>query len=111
MLTLVADAHPEEFLAGGKHLTSSALDELVASLVHWSFSICGGDSAHHHDIANLARSNTNLAAASTSHQSDDQRSINSNSELNVTANEADTTSSPQLSTSDTKCIILSRQVF
>lgn len=89
-------------------MTSSALDELVASLVHWSFSICGGDSAHHHDISNLARSNPNLIVASTSHQSDDQKSITSNTELNANATENELALTQ--ATTDSKCIILSRQV-
>lgn len=50
MLTLIQDCHPEELVAGGRHLTSSALDELVNSLVHWSFCIAGLDE---HDAASV----------------------------------------------------------
>ncbi|CAD5221044.1 unnamed protein product [Bursaphelenchus xylophilus] len=44
VINLIQECHPEQLIAGGRTLTSSALDELVASLVHWSFNICGGAS-------------------------------------------------------------------
>ncbi|CAD5214902.1 unnamed protein product [Bursaphelenchus okinawaensis] len=44
VISLVQDCHPEQLISSGRTLTASALDELVASLVHWSFVICGGAS-------------------------------------------------------------------
>lgn len=112
-MTLISDSHPEEFLAGGKHLTSSALDELVASIVHWSFEICGDaaspQSDHHNHTAPAA-------VPTTSHLSDDQRSVTSATEIQsnpAIPNDSEslaTATAAKLVLSDTRCVILSRQV-
>ncbi|KAI6222894.1 SEC7 domain-containing protein [Aphelenchoides fujianensis] len=56
VITLVEECHPEELVAGGRHLTSSALDELVISIIHWSLTITGhyaasaaAPTANHHE--------------------------------------------------------------
>jgi hypothetical protein len=107
---MTIDAHPEEFLAGGKHLTSSALDELVASIVHWSFQICGDASASQNDHTSF-----NLSNVTANPLSDDQRSVKSANDAHSQSaiNECDSLSvgvTNKLVLSDSKCVILSRQV-
>ncbi|KAI6172463.1 Golgi-specific brefeldin A-resistance guanine nucleotide exchange factor 1 [Aphelenchoides besseyi] len=43
VISLVEDCHLEELIAGGRHLTLSALNELVISVIHWSLVITGHD--------------------------------------------------------------------
>lgn len=84
-------------------MTSSALDELVASIVHWSFAICGSTSnqeqadAHHH----RQKVRSQLSA-------DDQQSISSATlPVGGTTNDSDYLSGA--SSTDARLVILSRQ--
>lgn len=101
-------------MAGGKHLTSSALDELVASIVHWSFAVCGDTSAHTHETHSPAVNNTTVTSSHPL-SADEQRSVTNTGELDTQTllSEVDSlanTVASKLNVSDGRCVFLSRQV-
>ncbi|KAI6197555.1 SEC7 domain-containing protein [Aphelenchoides besseyi] len=80
VISLVEDCHLEELIAGGRHLTLSALNELVISVIHWSLVITGHD-------AITTPSLTSLNSNEEQHSSSDKNSTTERPTSMPSANE------------------------